>query len=195
MKRRRIYFIKKRFQAMFILGFSILIVLESLTIGALLYYLLYNRLNEAIYRSHIKIKTTGELIAPILINVNTAVAITVILIAIIFLLIIARRVEYSLGIFMESATRIGSGDLTCRIDDQYHLLTADLAHSFNKMTEGIKEKVDALKVNLEGIEDGIKSLDQRLRTGIPAKDSLQENIQTLSRATERFEEDLRRFKV
>lgn len=195
MKRRRIYFIKKGFQAMFILGFFLLIVLEFLGIGTLLYFLLDNRLSAAIYMGHIKVKTTGELIKPVLINVNTAVALTVVLTAIILALIIIRRVEHSLNIFREAAKRVRNGDLTYRIDYQSHGLTGELIRFFNKMVGRIKEEVDALKSDLDGVEEEIRDLNQRLREGTLTKDNLQENLRSISRAIDKFEADLRRFKV
>ncbi len=180
---------------MFILGFFLLIVLEFLGIGTLLYFLLDNRLSAAIYMGHIKVKTTGELIKPVLINVNTAVALTVVLTAIILALIIIRRVEHSLNIFREAAKRVRNGDLTCRIDYQSHGLTGELIRFFNKMVGRIKEEVDALKSDLDGVEEEIRDLNQRLREGTLTKDNLQENLRSISRAIDKFEADLRRFKV
>lgn len=192
---RKIYFIKKRFQTLFILGFTVMTVIESFGIGLLLYYLLYNRLTNAIYKSHIKIKTTGELIKPILINVNTGVALTVILIVIIFAMIIIRRTENSLNIFKEATQRVGKGDLTYKIDYQSPTLTGELVHFFNNMVEKIRGRVDTLKSDLEGIENSIKGLDQRLRERTHTKDQLQEDLRSISMAADRFKEDLRRFKV
>jgi methyl-accepting chemotaxis protein len=111
-RRKTYYNIKKKFQRRFIGSFCFLFLLESVCIGILLYYLLNKTLSEALFVSHLKVRTTGEIIAPILLHANTSIAVIVVLAAAVFFFLSVNRIEATLHVFKNASEKVAHGNLT-----------------------------------------------------------------------------------
>ena len=90
--RRRNYFIKKGFQARFILRFILVIFLGIMVSSGIVYFLTSKKIEEAYYRSHIKIASTGEIVYPILFTANIITVGIIIVITIIITLLISHKI-------------------------------------------------------------------------------------------------------
>lgn len=161
-KRRKTYNIKKKFQTRFVFSFCFLFILESACIGIVLYYLLDKVLSEALFVSHLKVRTTGEIVAPILLHVNTSIAVIVILVAAVFFLVFVRRIEKTLFVFKEASEKVVNGDLTVTVSPQPSALTDRLTNCFNDATINLRKTLDSANDELIKIEIGLEDLHKLL---------------------------------
>ncbi|MFQ5901063.1 MAG: hypothetical protein ACE5IH_05850 [Thermodesulfobacteriota bacterium] len=191
--RRKIHFIKKRFQARFIIGFCSLIFLESLTSGIILYYVLNNTLTEAVFHVHLKAQTTGEIILPILVNINIIIAVVVISISIIMEAISIRRIKKTLFVFKEALTKVEYGDLRVRVSPKPYVLTDRLTGCFNDMVKSLRDKFDSMGIEVKKIEAGADMLLEDRQQ--PAKEVIDDICQSISDGVKGFEYGLSRFNV
>src|SRR3989337_3318721 len=109
--RRRNYFIKKGLQSKFIFGFSLTVVVGFLVSWAFVYYTIDKRLSEELYRSHIKIETTGEIISGVLLKINLIAVPFLILSAIAVGVFIVRNITGPLRDFKEALEDFGRAEL------------------------------------------------------------------------------------
>ena len=159
--RRKRYFIKSGFQTRCIISFCLLILVESIVIGALLYFFINKGITESMYVSHLKIKTTGEIVALIIYYVNIVAAAVTILSALVLSFFIISRIERSLARFKDAAGKVKEGDLTVRLAHKYLDLTNERSKSFEGMLDGLCEKIKSMSSGLDMIGDNVKACFQR----------------------------------
>ena len=154
--RRRNYFIKKRLQSKFIFGFSLTVVVGFLASWAFVYYTIDKRLSEELYRSHIKIETTGEIIGDILFKINLIAVPLLILSAIAVGVFIVRNVTGPLRNFKEALEDFGRADLTPKtlknIPPELSMSYNTMIENFSKILRSIKRKGDEREKIIEELE-------------------------------------------
>ncbi|MEK6655838.1 MAG: HAMP domain-containing protein [Nitrospirota bacterium] len=150
--RRRNYFIKKGFQARFILRFILVIFLGIMVSSGIVYYLTSKKIEEAYYRSHIKIASTGEIVYPILFTVNIITVGIIIVITIIITLLISHKIAGPLYRIEKSIHEIGEGNLSFKIYLRAKDELITLAEIFNNMMAKLKAKI-------EKIQDAVNYMD------------------------------------
>lgn len=154
--RRRKYFIKKKLQFRFVFGFSLTVIIGFLTSWTLVYYMVDKRLSEALYRSHIKIDTTGELISNILLKINLIVIPSLILVVIIVGLIIVRNATNPILGLKEAFEALEHGDLTPKTLRKE--VPGELAASFHAMTNNLSNTFASLKEKEADLEQTLTRL-------------------------------------
>jgi len=154
--RRRNYFIKKGLQSKFIFGFSLTVVVGFLASWAFVYYTIDKRLAEELYRSHIKIETTGEIISGVLLKINLIAVPLLILSAIAVGVFIVRNVTGPLRNFKEALEDLGRADLTPKtlknIPPELSMSYNTMIDNFSKILRSIKRKGDELEKKIEELE-------------------------------------------
>ena len=154
--KRRNFFIKKRLQSKFIFGFSLTVVVGFLASWAFVYYMIDKRLSEELYRSHIKIETTGEIISGILLKINLIAIPLLILSAIAVGVFIVRNVTGPLRNFKEALEDFGKADLTPKtlknIPPELSMSYNTMVDNFSKTLRSIKRKGDELEKIIEELE-------------------------------------------
>src|SRR3989344_6113726 len=154
--RRRNYFIKKGLQSRFIFGFSATVVLGFLASWAFVYYTVDKRLSEALYRSHIKIETTGEIISDILLKINLIAVPLLILSAIAVGVFIVRNVTGPLRDFKEALEDFGRAELIPKtfkdIPDELSMLYNTMINNFSKVFKSARGKADELERRVQELE-------------------------------------------
>ena len=150
--RRRNYFIKKGFQARFILRFILVIFLGIMVSSGIVYYLTSKKIEEAYYRSHINIASTGEIVYPILFTVNIITVGIIIVITIIITLLISHKIAGPLYRIEKSIHEIGEGNLSFKIYLRAKDELITLAEIFNNMMAKLKAKI-------EKIQDAVNYMD------------------------------------
>ncbi len=143
--RRRNYFIKKGFQARFILRFILVIFLGIIVSSGIVYYLTSKRIEEAYYRSHIKIASTGEIVYPILIAANIATVSIIIVITIIITLLISHKIAGPLYRIEKSIHELGEGNLSFKIYLRAKDELITLAEIFNNMIAKLRGKIEKMQ--------------------------------------------------
>ena len=192
--RRKIHFIKKRFQARFIALFCILVFLGSMVIGIVLYYTIDNRLTGTIYHSHIKVRTVGEIVGPAIFRVNAIVTLCIIAIGFLLTYIILKRIERRLLPFKVYSDRLAEGDLTVRAPEQEDDLTDELGEGFNAMVDGLKERFKTIKMRLSTIDNLLQKIEDMAEE---KKDTamIEPLLKEVEREVEGMKNDAEGFKV
>ncbi|MBI4681054.1 MAG: methyl-accepting chemotaxis protein [Nitrospirae bacterium] len=154
--RRRNYFIKKRLQSRFIFGFSLIVVLGFLASWLFVYYTVDKRLSEELYRSHIKIETTEEIISGVLLKINLIAIPLLILSAVAVGEFIIDKVTGPIRNFKEALEDFGRADLTPKtlkdIPPELSMLYNTMVDNFSKTLRSIKRKEDELEKIIEELE-------------------------------------------
>lgn len=143
--RRRNYFIKKGFQTRFILRFISVIFLGIIVSSGIVYFLTSKKIEEAYYRSHIKIASTGEIVYPILFTANIITVGIIIVITIIITLLISHKIAGPLYRIEKSIHEIGEGNLSFKIYLRAKDELITLAEIFNNMMAKLKGKIEKIQ--------------------------------------------------
>lgn len=160
---RRKYFIRKEFQAKFILKLCLLIILACVLMGGLVYLLSTKTTTTSFENLRLVAKSTSSFILPTLILSSLIAIIFISLATIIVVLFISHRIVGPLYRFERSLAEIGKGNLAVNI----HLRRTDeiksLAASMNDMIKNLKgpisisqERVKELEDDLSRVKDGLK---------------------------------------
>ncbi|MCM8782541.1 MAG: methyl-accepting chemotaxis protein [Candidatus Omnitrophica bacterium] len=165
--RRRNYFIKKGFQAKFILKFCILIILACVLMGGLVYFLSTKTVTASFENLRFIAKSTADFILPLL-TISSLIAIIIVSLAcIVIVLFISHRIAGPLYRFEKSIGQIATGDL--RVET--HLRKNDeikiLADSLNTMVKKFKEPITKSLKELDELQKVLDAMRERLnRLGI-----------------------------
>jgi methyl-accepting chemotaxis protein len=143
--RRRNYFIKKGFQARFILKFLGIVIFGSAISGCFIYLLTTRNIENTFYSSHIKISSTGQLVLPTLLRVNSGVIVLVLLAVAVLTLFISNKVAGPVYRMGKSTEKIGQQDFTANFTLRSGDETKYLAESFDDMNRGLKGRFDRLR--------------------------------------------------
>jgi methyl-accepting chemotaxis protein len=191
--RRRQYLIKKQFQGKFIFFFSFAVVALLLFHWFMVYYIIDRELAVELYRSHMKIRSTGEMIGPILWYLSGATIPVVIVVGGILGYLLLRKVELPLTHFKSVVEAIAKGDFSRRMPSD---APEDLPRVFNEMTESLEKTFQSLQKNIEGLQSDINTLDN-LSKGDPSSShrEMQVTLKEITRQRKIVEEELMNYKV
>ncbi len=118
-RRRRQIYVNRPFQSRFIGLFSGIAAAGLAASGTVLYYLLRSRIEDSLFRSHLAVTTTGEMLLPPLLAVNGAAVVLILLAGALAAVLISRRIFRPLASVVDGVaglTRGGSGALRGRPD-------------------------------------------------------------------------------
>ena len=190
--KRRNYFIKKRLQSRFIFGFSLTVVVGFLVSWAFVYYTIDKRLSEELYRSHIKIETTGEIIGEILLKINLIAVPLLILSAIAVGVFIVRNVTAPLRNFKEALEDFGRADITPKT---LRNIPTELSVSYNTMVDNFSKILRSIKRKGDELEKIIEELE-RIAGGITlSRQEVEDIYKSISENRNSIEKEISFFKV
>ncbi|NOX96658.1 MAG: methyl-accepting chemotaxis protein [Nitrospirae bacterium] len=148
LKKRRKYFIKKRFQTNFFIRFAILLILESFLIAGLFMYLSSGTLTTGYSGSQLTIERTSEFFSSTFLIIALIVGVIVALAGMLTFMLLSHRLAGPLYRFERSLENISRGDLTYRIKLRSADQLTDLQESLNKFTENMERQIIAMKVDV-----------------------------------------------
>lgn len=190
--RRRNYFIKKGFQARFILRFILVIFLGIMVSSGIVYYLTSKKIEEAYYRSHIKIASTGEIVYPIIFTANIITLSMIIIITIVITLLISHKIAGPLYRIEKSIHEIGKGNLSFKIYLRAKDELITLAEIFNNMIAKLKGKI-------EKIQDAANYMDSTVNQWVVIKKldkkALSKDVTAIRKRINEIEKVLATFKL
>ncbi len=190
--RRRNYFIKKRLQSKFIFGFSLTVVVGFLASWAFVYYTIDKRLSEELYRSHIKIETTGEIIGDILFKINLLAVPLLILSAIAVGVFIVRNVTGPLRNFKEALEDFGRADLTPKTLKN---IPPELSMSYNTMVDNFSKTLRSIKRKGDEREKIIEELERIAVEKTISSQEVDDIYKSISENRKTIEKEISFFKV
>jgi methyl-accepting chemotaxis protein len=153
---RKQYLIDKKFQLTFIMKFCTIVILSSLVIGALIFYLSRNSTTVAIENTRVFVKPTSDFILPQV--VITVIVVSVIFSSILFVmaLIATHRIAGPMYRLRKEIDNVRGGDLTSAfiIRDKDQL--KGLAKSLGDMGSVLRQKHADLKTRTDTLRSFLK---------------------------------------
>ncbi|MBL7157405.1 MAG: HAMP domain-containing protein [Candidatus Omnitrophica bacterium] len=155
--RRKNYFIKKKFQAFFIVKFCLLVAIGSLLSGAIVYFMSKSTLTTTFEGSRLVIKNTGEYILPAVFLSSAIVIVAIGFAAILVTLLASHKIAGPLYRMEKDIEAMAAGDLS----KSFSLRKADeirpLAESLNQIRENMSKDVITMKENLLDLEKAVNT--------------------------------------
>ncbi|MDD5504165.1 MAG: hypothetical protein PHV77_02485 [Candidatus Omnitrophica bacterium] len=158
--RRKNYFIKKKFQGIFILRFCLLMGI-GLAVSALGLYL-YSRSSTttSFIHSRLSIVNTSDYILPALIWAVLLVLFVMGIITTLVVMYMSHRIAGAMFNIEHRLNQIGNGDLTAYIKLRSTDQAQDMAEGVNSIAKVLSEKLSEMKKIMSGINDDISKIDK-----------------------------------
>lgn len=138
--KRRNFFIDKNFQTKFILKFSMVVILASMVIGGLVYYLFRDSTTVVIQNTRVLVKPTSDFILPTLVDILLLVTVFSALVVSLLSMVASHRISGPLYRLKKEVDLVESGimgrSFNLRAKDQLQ----ELAKSLSSMSSVLKQK-------------------------------------------------------
>jgi len=188
--RRRNYIINKKMQ----LRYSLLFVLASFA-GSILAVTLFNtlavrRLETLIWKSHLNIQSTGEVIKPLALYVNIADFLFVLLLLVLIGSWMIRKTSGPLFRISRDIDQIGSGDLSRNIVLRRKDEFKDVADDLNSMTGKLRKSFFEIREGYTLVSESVRHLKEVSGSGEDTTDTVNK-IESQLAAVEKKIENLK----
>ncbi len=150
---RRQYYIKRPFQARFILQFSGLIVLGCLLFTGALYFYSARTLTTAFVHSRLTIMSTSDFLLPALGITALIVTASVTFFAAARLLMFSHQIAGPLYRLEKSAEQVGGGRLNFRVQLRSKDQLQDLAKSMDEMVSDLRVRMQKIKHETDRLKE------------------------------------------
>ena len=167
--RRRNYFVKKDFQATFILKFCLIVLIGSVLSSGLLLLLSRNTLTSSFDNSRLTIENTWAAILPTVVMTGIITLVLITLAAIAVTLFVSHKIGGPLFRLEKEVQEIGKGDLTRKVTLREKDQITPLADDVTGMTAELHKKILGIRTGVE-----------RLIQSAPEKNAPQELIDDLN---------------
>lgn len=178
--RRRHFFIDRKLQGRFALGFLALGLVVAFSAGGAIWHLSSQGLERQIYRSHVTVAGPWEVVSPVLVRSLLVSAGVLLLFTVAAARIAFRKISAALGPVDEAMRRIGSGDLKTAVPEGG--------------VEEVNETLDAARGSLRTRILALRGLQERMSAEVDAPgatdETAREKVKTLCAA---FREALPEF--
>ena len=155
--KRKNYFIKKKFQASFIVKFCLLVTIGSLLSGAIVYFMSKSTLTATFENSRLVIKNTSEYILPAVFLSSTIVIVAIGFVAILVTLFTSHKIAGPLYRIEKDIEAMVDGNLSKPISLRERDEIKPLAESLNQMRENLSKDIAAMKESLMGLEKAVNT--------------------------------------
>lgn len=166
---RRRYFIDHKFQTDFVLKFTSVIVLSSLLIGLVVYWLARSSTTVTIENTQVMIKSTSDFILPLLIITILSVTALSSLTVLVMMVFISHRIAGPAYRLKKEVNLLREGNLNRSFQMRRKDQLLELAEALEGLTrtwkdkhQQIKEKCDAIHHDLEKSKQDLSSEDVKL---------------------------------
>ncbi|MFA5317843.1 MAG: HAMP domain-containing protein [Dehalococcoidales bacterium] len=193
--RRRNYFIKKGFQAGFIIKFCLLLILACLIMFFVSYLFTGNTTTTSFENLRLTVKSTSDFMLPILLSSGITAVVLVSIATIAIVLFISHRIAGPLYRLEKSLEDIAGGDLTADV----HLRQADevktLAETLNRTMKVIREPLAASKARTVELEAELSAIRDALgKKGISGED-IERIVKPAEKKVQQVKQNLSFFKL
>ena len=155
---RRNYFIDKSFQTRFILKFCFIAILAAIAIGISLFLLSANSTTVAIENTKVTVKTTADFILPFILQ--TIIVVTIFsAISVVFLtLFVSHKIAGPLYRLKREIDKLGNANFGAIFQIRTTDQLKELSSSLTSMSNSLKDKVTAIKVETDGLRKVLDGL-------------------------------------
>lgn len=179
-ERRRIYFIKKRFQGNFILKFCMLVIVGSIVSGIIIYTMASTTVTTTFEGSRLRIKSTADYILPAVLLSGAVVVVFIGLATVAVTLFTSHKIAGPLYRMEKDVEEVTSGNLTKKFNLRQTDEIKALAESLDKMTQ-------SLRANIAEVKQGLSDLESALAASPGAPKELKEKLKNVKAALEKFQ--------
>lgn len=156
--KRRNYFIKKKFQAAFILKFCLLMGLGLALSGVCLYLASRATVTTSFLNSRLSITSTSDYLLPVLVWAGLAAFFASGIIATFVFMYLSHRIAGAMFNMERSLSEIANGDLTRYIKLRSSDQLQDMATSINSIAKALKDRITDIKDGSRKLGKDIESL-------------------------------------
>ncbi len=156
--RRRRFFISAGLQGRFVAGLAIITAAGLVLNLAASYFLIDRRLEARLYKIHLQVNSTLDIIWPAVWKLSLVSAFIIALGGVVLAFFLTRRLESGLSPILAAMKRVGQGDLTTRVGVQRGGLEG-LTIAFNSAVEFFCkrfQRVQAAAVRMRGTMNELK---------------------------------------
>jgi methyl-accepting chemotaxis protein len=187
--RRKNYFIKKQFQGMFMLKFSLLMGLGLLISACGLYIYTRPSTTTSFINSRLTIISTSDYILPVLIWAGLAVFFVMAIITSLVVMYMSHRIAGAMFNIERSLNRIAEGDLTINTKLRSTDQLQEMAEGVNRIAKALSDRVSSAKESLSNIKAEIDKLEA------PAAKEMNDRLKAVSAKIDILSDKLGYFKT
>ena len=193
--RRKNYFVKKKFQATFILRFCLLLILACLLMGAFALLLTKDTTTTSFVNLRLTVKSTSDFIMPMLASSSFVAIVLVSLATIAVVLYISHRIAGPLYRLEKDIEEMGKGNLGAEVHLRQNDEIKALADTVNGMVKNIKIPILSSQDEIRELEDDISALRTDLKSkGIP-ENEIEKKLNAAEKKIKHIKEILSYFKI
>jgi len=185
--RRKTYFIDKKFQAKFIIKFCLLVIIASLLTGISIYCFNLGTTTVAFEHSKVLVKSTGDFILPITLQILVIVTLLVSIATAAVALFTSNRISGPLFRFKAELEKMKSGDFSSSIRIRTEDQLQKMAHEIEETRISVKDSITVLKAHWNFMKIDLNSLKEEI------KDERKKSI--FVNCIEHIDSELARFKI
>ncbi len=182
--KRRNYFIDKRFQSRFVLKFCGIVIVSSVIVGVIIFFMSRGSTTVAIENTHVIVKKTADFILPMVIDTLLLTAMFSALAVAIMSLLVSHKISGPLYRLKREIDEVKYGDLgrnfNIRSDDQLQAL----ASSLNEMAISLRGKYIRLKDKCKDLSDYLEK--NSFSVSESGKDILKQKIEDINDSLSAF---------
>ena len=164
--KRKNYFIKKRFQAHFVMRFIILLLIEILLMAGLFMYISNNTMTTGYYGSRLTIEKTSSFFLVPFIFIMLIAGIAVGISAVVVFILFSHRIAGPLFRFEKDLKDISAGDLTKRINLRKTDQLVELKETMNLLAVSLDNHIGRIRSRTLDLE---KTLMEKGESSDPGK--------------------------
>jgi len=193
--RRRNYFIKKWLQGRFVFGFSVIVLFGFALNLAAVYFLIDRELEGGLYKTHLRIQATSEIVWPVLWKLGIVTLPAIVIIAALIGYYLTRGLEFPLLKFMDALKKTGDGDFSGRLDAGAGD-TNEVTRVFNKTAASLEKSFRVVKESTVALDRALEGLSYLLTvTDGSRNEEVSSRLEDFSMQRKRALKALSRFKV
>ena len=193
--RRRNYFIKKKFQASFMLKFCLLLISACLIMSAISLLLTKKTVTTSFEGLRLAVKSTADYILPILASSGMIAIVLVSLATILVLLYVSHRIYGPIYRLEKDVTEIGKGNLTVEV----HLRQRDefkgLSDIINGMVKNIKNPLSSSQAKIKELEEEVKGIRSLLRSKGASEGEVEKKLGDIEKKIGQVKNNLSYFRI
>ncbi|MHB8174600.1 MAG: hypothetical protein ACYDFU_09110 [Nitrospirota bacterium] len=157
--RRKIYIVNRRYQWRFIAAFIGVSVIGIIAAVSVMLHSIHAGMEENLYRSHLKVSSTGQILLPILLKVNLPFFILGIIVIASISLYYSLKADNLIRNMTASLRELKKGNLDLKFGIGQEREFPNLESSFNNMIASNKSNISRLKIRSLELEDALKKFE------------------------------------
>jgi len=160
--KRSLYFIDKNFQSKFIFKFCLIVIVSSVLIGGLMFFLSRNSTTVAIENTRVSVKRTADFILPVIVETLLIVVLFSAVAVLLVTLFISHKIAGPLYRLKKEIDILKEGDLTRNFNIRAKDQLQELAKSLHGMSDSLRQRHAELKNKCYTLKSYLQANDFRI---------------------------------